>query len=141
MKVNYLPRLTSPNKALTFIALLLLVSVSSFAQIGVQSTSIRENVTFQWSDEQDIDNNGDISDVENNRPATIASITVNGAVYNTFAVPSGYQLTRLGPGGHAINEIFGNGISVIKSSATATDDINDITLWDSAALETFESKT
>ncbi|WP_344789457.1 Ig-like domain-containing protein, partial [Postechiella marina] len=140
MKVNYLLKLAIQNKALRVMALLLLTTFSSFAQIGVQSPSIRENVTFQWSNIQDINNDGIISATENNRPATIESITVNGAVYNTFAVPSGYQLTRLGPGGNFINQIIENGNGLVYNSSSATQDTSDSNTWDDTALETFRSK-
>ena len=100
-------------RALVILGLLYLPS-NLEAQVGTQSPSIRTGVTFQWSDIQDVNNNGDIDANENNRPATIQSITVNGDVYNTFAVPSGYELTRLGPGGNNINAIRENNNFIFK---------------------------
>ena len=87
-------------KIVLFTCVLFFYGFSIQAQIGVQSPSIRTGVTFQWDDEQDTNNDGDIDDTENNRAASIKSITIDGNLYNNFAVPSGYQLTRLGPGGH-----------------------------------------
>ncbi|MCA0133431.1 Ig-like domain-containing protein, partial [Winogradskyella alexanderae] len=134
--------------------LLFLIPLYGLAQVvGQQEPSIRTGVTFQWSDIQDTNGNGDINDTENNRAATIQSITVNGGVYNTFAVPSGYQLTRLGPGGHNPNAIILNSQNavppftagafsgeLIGTSATATPNINDSTPWDDRALAAFQSR-
>ncbi|MDC7998423.1 Ig-like domain-containing protein, partial [Gilvibacter sediminis] len=128
-------------KAFFVLLVLALMAIApSFAQIGTQSPSIRDGVTFQWSDEQDTDGNGDINSTENNNPATIESITIGSTVYNTFAVPSAYQLTRLGPAGHDRNNIKLNGTEPIGTSVTATFDITDSTPWDDAALATFQDQ-
>ncbi|MFC4636652.1 Ig-like domain-containing protein, partial [Dokdonia ponticola] len=120
------------------IAMMFLFSFSVEAQ--TQSPSITSGVTFQWSDVQDTNNNGDIDFNENNNPATIQSITVGSEVYNTFVVPSGYQLTRLGPSGHNPNGIILNGSQLIGTSSTATLPINDSNAWDNAALSAFQDK-
>ena len=78
----------------------------AFMQAQTQSPSIQSGVTFQWEDEQDIDMDGDIDNTENNLPATIESITVGSEIFNTFVVPSSYQLTRLGTAGHDENAIM-----------------------------------
>ncbi|RNC87163.1 MAG: tandem-95 repeat protein [Winogradskyella sp.] len=122
-------------RGLLFIGLLYL-PISINAQIGTQSPSIRTGVTFQWSDIQDTNGNGDIDATENNGPATIQSITVNGVIYETFAVPSGYELTRLGPGGNSINAIRENNSTVISGSATSTGGPGSP--WNSAALDAFQ---
>ncbi|WP_343487748.1 Calx-beta domain-containing protein [Allomuricauda sp. d1] len=86
-----------------------------------QANSVRTGVTFTWADTQT-----NISD-----PATIESITIDGNVYSTFVVPSNYELTRLGPGGHSGNDIMRNGSEVLGSS-------NDPS-WNSEALDAYQS--
>ncbi|WP_299215812.1 Ig-like domain-containing protein, partial [uncultured Dokdonia sp.] len=149
---------TKRNKV-CFSRLLTLVLLFGFgfaqAQIGQDQDAILEGVTFQWSDEQDINNNGDISNGENNRAATIRSITIgttNPVQYNTFVVPSAYQLTRLGIGNganpgnpngnaHSVNGVILNGGEVIGTSVSATLDITDTTsAWDNAALSAFQDQ-
>ncbi|WP_299685923.1 Ig-like domain-containing protein, partial [uncultured Dokdonia sp.] len=131
-------------------ALLFFSTFSAIAQ--TQAPSIQSGVTFQWSDIQDVDGNGDISGTENNRPATIQSVTVGTEVYNTFVVPSAYQLTRLGIGNaangnnpngnaHSVNGIILNSNEVIGTSVSATQDINDTTsAWDNAAITAFQDQ-
>ncbi len=114
---------------------LLCLSGSLFSQIGTQSPSIQSGVTFQWNDSQTI--NGVFN---NNNPATIKSITVNGELFPSFVVPTKYQLTRLGQGGHDKNSIWLNGSQTITTSATATQNVNDNTPWDSMALSAFQNK-
>ena len=105
-----------------------------------QSPSVQSGVTFNWEDIQDINDNGDISNGENNLPATIESIQIGATLYNTFVVPSNYQLTRLGPEGHDDNGIRQNGMDVIGTSITATLDITDNNAWDSAAIRAFQDR-
>ena len=119
-----------------FIACLGLYGVTLTAQ--TQSPSIQSGVTFQWSDTQ----NGN-----NDNAATIQSVTVNGEVYNTFVVPTSYQLTRLGRGNgagsasaHNANGVILNGSQVIGTSTTATLNVNDSTPWDDAALLAFRDQ-
>ncbi|MDY2586523.1 HYR-like domain-containing protein, partial [Winogradskyella aquimaris] len=90
-----------------------------FAQ---QSPSIQTGVTFQWADTQS--NNSD--------SATIQSITIDGTVYNTFVVPSSYEMTRLGPDGHNPNNIRLNGGVVVGNSSAAN--------WATSATQAFQSK-
>ncbi len=104
-----------------------------------QSPSIRTGVTFQWSDVQDTNGNGDVDNSENNRPATIESITVSGEQYNTFVVPSSYELTRLGPDGHTRNGIYENGNLLINSSGNNPDP-NASVLWNDLAISAFQDK-
>ncbi|TVZ51640.1 Ig-like domain-containing protein [Dokdonia sp. Hel_I_53] len=104
-----------------------------------QSPSIRSGVTFQWSDVQDTNGNNDVSNGENNRPATISSIIINGEVYNTFATPSDYELTRLGPQGHNDNGILENGnLRIGQSGGVAGSPAS--TQWNSFALRAFQDK-
>ncbi len=123
-----------------FTCMLFFYGLSVQAQIGVQSPSIRSGVTFSWSDIQDVNNNGDIDDSENNRPATISAITINGTLYNNFAVPSAYQLTRLGPAGHGPNQIVNNASYSTFNSSSATLNITDSNQWDNAAKAAFQSQ-
>ncbi|WP_431157951.1 Ig-like domain-containing protein, partial [Winogradskyella poriferorum] len=145
-----------PSNSIKHLIVMLFLAIPLFGMaqvVGQQEPSIRTGVTFQWSDVQDVNNNGDIDGTENNRAATIESITIDGAIFNTFVVPSGYQLTRLGPGGHNRNAIrlhnqnavppFTAGAftgELVNTSATATLDINDSTTWDDAALASFQSR-
>ncbi|WP_064497411.1 Ig-like domain-containing protein [Dokdonia donghaensis] len=120
--------------------------------LGQQEAAITQNVTFQWEDEQDVNLNGDIDNTENNRSATIQSVTVGSDVFNTFVAPSGYQLTRLGGSGNIITRHNRNGIvlnrttppfsgEVIGTSVSATNDPTDVvSAWDNAALAAFQDK-
>ncbi|WP_426430274.1 gliding motility-associated C-terminal domain-containing protein [Winogradskyella sp. HB-48] len=104
-----------------YILIVLLVMLPNvfFAQ---QSPSIQTGVTFQWADTQS--NNSD--------PATIQSITIDGTVYNTFVVPTSYELTRLGPNGHSQNRIRENGAFVGGNSNAAN--------WVTNATAAFQDK-
>jgi len=132
---------TLPQPRNTFAKIVLYTCVLFFfgfsvqAQIGVQSPSIGNGVTFQWEDSQTINGN-----FNNDNPATIKSITINGTLFNTFAVPTGYQLTRLGPAGHGPNQIVNNGSYSSFNSSSATQNINDSNAWDNAAKAAFQSK-
>ncbi|MEL6989334.1 MAG: hypothetical protein AAGK97_16095, partial [Bacteroidota bacterium] len=127
---------------LRFSILLFTLFVGVYSVLGqTQSPSIQSGVTFQWEDIQDTNGNGNIDTAENNNPATIQSITVNGTEYNTFVVPSAYDLSRLGPSGHTPNGINLNGVSIIGTSVTSTSPNNtDSNAWDDAALTAFQSK-
>ena len=57
--------------------------------LAQQPPSIQTGVTFQWENTQ----------ANNSSPATIQSVTINGEIYNTFVVPTSYEMTRLGPDG------------------------------------------
>lgn len=100
---------------------LLFLGLNNFGFSQTNSPSIQSGVTFQWSDTQP--NKTD--------PATIESITVNGTLYYNFGVPSGYELTQLGSGGHDKNNIRLNGNLVESTSASAT--------WDASALDAYQS--
>ncbi|BAO77153.1 gliding motility-associated C-terminal domain-containing protein [Winogradskyella sp. PG-2] len=90
--------------------------------LAQQSPSIQTGVTFQWSDTQS----------NNNDPATIQSVTIGGVVYNTFVVPTSYEMTRLGPTGDTANNIEENGITINNSSDNAN--------WNSMALLAMQDK-
>ena len=102
-----------------FLALVIILPGLLLAQ---QSPSIQTGVTFQWSDTQ----------TNTNDPATIASVTIDGSVYNTFVVPTGYEMTRLGPDGHSPNRILENGTTLANSSNVAN--------WNTIALSAFQDK-
>ncbi|WP_339752109.1 LamG-like jellyroll fold domain-containing protein [uncultured Winogradskyella sp.] len=106
------------SKKLLFV-LALILSLTIKAQTN--ASSIQTGVTFQWSTSQ----------TNQNQPANIKSVTVNNNVYFNFGVPTGYELTQLGPTGHGINRIRLNGGSTETTSAVAT--------WNSSALDAFQS--
>ncbi|QNJ98269.1 Ig-like domain-containing protein [Constantimarinum furrinae] len=110
-------------RRLFFIAsslLYLLFTTVGFAQ--TQATSVTTGVTFQWTDTQ----------LNPNFPATIKSITIDGLVYESFAAPTSYEMTRVGPNGHAANRIIQNGVNVISNSSNVT--------WNTAAIAAFRDK-
>lgn len=104
-----------------FVALLFILPNLLSAQ---QSPSIQTGVTFQWLDEQ---TNGNL-----NLPATIQSLTIDGVVYNTFVVPTSYEMTRLGPDGNGPNRIRENGAFVGGNSGQAN--------WNTNAINAFQDK-
>ena len=90
--------------------------------LAQQAPSIQSGVTFQWEDTQ-----SSLSD-----PATIQSVTINGTEYNTFVVPTSYELTTLGPDGHFRNGIMLNGSDLgVNSSFTS---------WNTDAISAFQDK-
>ncbi|MCA0154522.1 LamG domain-containing protein, partial [Winogradskyella vincentii] len=101
---------------------ILFVLINSITYSQTNANSIQSGVTFQWSDNQ----------TTYTQPATIESITVNGNVYFSFGAPTGYELTQLGPNGHATNNISKNGSYVETTSASAS--------WNTTALDAFQSK-
>jgi len=102
------------------IPLALLFSVKSVSQ--TQKTSVRTGVTFQWADTQ----------TNNDDPATIESITIDGLIYQSFAVPSSYTMTRVGSLGHNKNKIIKNGNNVNTDSSDPD--------WNDDALAAFQDK-
>ena len=100
--------------------ILMLTGLSAFGQ--TQKPSVTTGVTFQWSDTQ----------ANNNDPATINSITINGAIYGSFAVPSSYAMTRVGPVGHHKNYILENGVTINNNSSNPD--------WDVDALAAYQDK-
>lgn len=89
-------------KTYIFAIFLLVVSTKSLSQ----ASSIRTGVTFNWADTQ----------TSLDDPATLQSITISGTDYTTFVVPSSYEMTRLGPGGHNQNNIWTNGTRTTNGS-------------------------
>ncbi|BFP39785.1 hypothetical protein FGF1_06300 [Flavobacteriaceae bacterium GF1] len=104
-------------KGILSICLVVLIS----KDINAQANSVRTGVTFTWADTQ-----SNLSD-----PATIESIAIDGSVYSTFVVPSNYELTRLGPGGHGDNHINQDGSQIAGSSNSPT--------WNAQALAAYQS--
>ena len=94
-----------------------------FTLISNAQTSVRTGVTFDWVE---------TNQPNNNSPATINSITVDGMEFRAFTVPSTYELSQLGPTGHADNDILDNGNEVNGSS----DDVD----WDEDALAAYQDK-
>lgn len=87
-----------------------------------QAPSVTSGVTFQWEDTQSVPKDS----------ATLSSITIDSEVFQSFAVPSSYSMTRLGPSGHGPNSILKNGTTENNSSANAD--------WDVDALAAFQDK-
>jgi len=109
------------------------LSITSYAQSNAQS--IRTGASFEWSDTQS----------NTNQPATIESISVDGKTYNLFVVPTGYQLTQLGPDGHTRNHIKKNGANLHTSAGSGptpspfTGSYGSAS-WDVLALAAFQDK-
>ncbi|RNC91648.1 MAG: hypothetical protein ED555_00540 [Allomuricauda sp.] len=106
------------SKKFAFLAILVLFFSN---RMHSQASSIQSGVTFHWADTQ-----SNLSD-----PATIDYIDINGNIYNSFVVPTSYELTRLGPGGHNDNNIWLNGSRIVNSSAIPT--------WNDEAIAAFQS--
>ncbi|WP_430468327.1 gliding motility-associated C-terminal domain-containing protein [Winogradskyella ouciana] len=94
-----------------------------YVLLGQQSPSIQTGVTFQWSDNQGLNLN---------QPATIQSVSIDGTVYNTFVVPTSYEMTQLGEDGHSSNRIRRNGAFVGGNSGQAN--------WVQNATAAFQDK-
>ena len=129
------------NKLRFSIGLLLFMILAGASVYGqTQSQSIRTDVTFNWEDAQDANNDGNVDDNENNLPATIETLEISGTLYNSFIIPSSYQLTRLGAEGHGPNRFTENGVNVIIGSNSATLDLTDSNPWDDAAIDAFRDR-
>lgn len=102
------------------LSLLLVWVCSTFGYAQTNAPSIQTGVTFQWSDVQTFANHS----------ATIQSVTVNGIVYLNFGLPTGYELTQLGPNGHSANRILNNGANTETTSNSGT--------WNASALTAFQ---
>src|SRR5680860_34641 len=89
--------------------------------VSAQANSIRTDVTFNWADAQ----------TTLNDPANLQSITISGVDYTTFVVPSAYEMTRLGPGGHSQNNIWMNGTRIVSGS--------DSPNWATGAMGAYQS--
>lgn len=108
------------NCILFSIALLTALISTCFGQ--TQKPSVQSGVTFQWEDTQ----------TNNDDPATLSSITIDGEIFQSFAAPSSYSLSRLGPTGHNRNSIIENG-NFVNTNSSNTD-------WDADALASFQDK-
>ncbi|MDG5490469.1 LamG-like jellyroll fold domain-containing protein [Psychroserpens sp. SPM9] len=106
---------------------LIFLSLGYSGRSQTNSPSIQSGVTFQWSDNQ----------THKNHSATIESITVNGTLYYNFGVPSAYELTQLGPGGHNKNKIRLNGTVVESTSSSATWGVSALTAYQSLNLNNY----
>jgi gliding motility-associated-like protein len=108
----------STSRAILLALFVLLSNVIS----AQQSPSIQTGVSFQWANTQ----------TNLNDPATIQSVTIDGTIYNTFVVPTSYELTRLGPDGHNPNRILLNGGNVGGNSSGLN--------WNTDAINAFQDK-
>ncbi|MDT0540981.1 Calx-beta domain-containing protein, partial [Croceitalea sp. P059] len=110
---------TSTLKNLFLFTIFLSVLLSGTNSYG-QANSIRTGATFNWADTQ----------TNTSDPATLESIDINGTSYTSFAVPSTYEMTILGPSGHGSNHIMENGIQIVGSS--------NVPNWDADALSAYQ---
>lgn len=109
-------------KRTSLLAAFIMVFVCAKGISQTQKPSVQTGVTFQWSDTQ----------AGNNDPATIFSITIDGAIYGSFGAPSSYALKRVGPVGHHKNDILENGATINNNSSNAN--------WDTDALAAFQDQ-
>ncbi|QWX84309.1 gliding motility-associated C-terminal domain-containing protein [Cellulophaga sp. HaHaR_3_176] len=117
---NFTPNRHYKKKPTGLIRLLILFLFLGFSTT-IFSQGINTGVTFNWADNQS--NNDD--------PATIATITINGFDYTTFVVPSSYELTSVGPSGHSENVINKNGSEIVSGS--------DSSNWSDEAILAYQS--
>ncbi len=104
---------------LTFILVLLFqATINVNAQ---QAMSVRTGATFQWAGPQPTPAS----------PTVLTSITINGLNYSELVVPDGYEMTQLGPNGHAPNAIRTNGSVTVSNSGSPT--------WNANALAAFQN--
>ena len=108
--------------AIHYALTLILIVFSSECISQTQATSVTSGVTFQWSDTQ----------ITPNDPATIQSITIDDQIYESFAAPTSYELTRVGPSGHNTNNIIRNGVNVNTNSGNAD--------WAADGLASYQDK-
>ena len=120
--IQYLQRSNSTKKATTFLSLLFLLLFTNLVSGQSDAPHISSGVTFQW----------DSSQPTKTSSASIKSITINGAVYNSFKAPSIYELTQVGPNGNNSNAILFNGTTISNSSSN--------TNWNSSALNAFQDR-
>jgi uncharacterized repeat protein (TIGR01451 family)/gliding motility-associated-like protein len=106
---------------LCFLISILICGLGVESNAQIQPPSIISGVTFEWDGPQPTTTS----------PANLVSITVDGKVFNRFAAPSRYELSRLGPNGHNQNRIVENGVIIESASNTPT--------WNSNALAAFSS--
>ncbi len=92
-----------------------------FTGFDSSAQGISSGVTFNWADTQ----------TNFDDPATLESIIIDGSVYNSFVVPSTYELTKLGPAGHSENNIRRNGAEIVSGSDSGN--------WSSEALKAYQS--
>ncbi|KAB1071427.1 hypothetical protein F6U93_00485, partial [Tamlana haliotis] len=86
------------------------------------ANSIKTGVTFSWADPQSAPKD----------PAVLDYITINGTQYNTFVVPTSYELSRLGEEGDTANKIYNGDIEIEGTSASSS--------WNLNALNAFKDQ-
>ncbi|MGB3152846.1 MAG: Calx-beta domain-containing protein, partial [Maribacter sp.] len=109
------------NKKLTMFSSLFFVLALIGISSEINAQGISSGVTFNW-----VDNQANLSDA-----ATLDFIEIDGAIYNTFVVPSAYEMTRVGPGGHGGNHIWRNGTQLVGSSNASN--------WNTEATNAYQS--
>ena len=114
-------KLLKGKQALLSTSIFILLVVLGNIKLNAQGNSIRSGVTFNWADTQSNEDD----------PATISTIIIDGFEYTTFVVPSTYELTNLGPGGHDENNIWRNGSRIVDASSEPN--------WVSEAILAYQS--
>ena len=114
-------KIYTTSSASSILLVLVILFFGSTQTVHAQANSIRTAVTFNWANTQSTLND----------PANLQSITIYGVDYPTFVVPTTYEMTRLGPGGHSQNNIWMDGTQIISGS----DDPN----WLTGALDAYQS--
>ncbi|MEP5302768.1 MAG: Calx-beta domain-containing protein [Flavobacteriaceae bacterium] len=105
---------------ISFLLFALFIALNTLT-VSAQVTGISSGASFNWETSQ--------SNV--NDSAVLESIAINGRIYNTFVVPSSYNLVRVGPSGDSGNSIFLNGSQIVNGS--------DSSNWNDKALNAFQS--
>ena len=114
-------KLLKGKQALLSTSIFMLLVVVCNIKLNAQGNSIKSGVTFNWYDTQSNEDD----------PATISTITINGFDYTTFAVPSTYELSSVGPAGHDENNIWLNGSRIIGDSSDPN--------WAPEAIQAYQS--
>ena len=101
-----------------YLFIFLLLTLNLFSQSN--APSIQSGVSFQWVGSQ--------ADEEDE--IILQSITINEKIYDRFEIPTGYELTQVGPSGHNQNKIREDGDVIFQNSSNAG--------WNAAALSAFQ---
>ncbi|WP_147678822.1 Ig-like domain-containing protein [Algibacter pacificus] len=124
--------------SLEVLLVLFILSFNLGARAQSNATSIKTGASFKWVE---------TTQPTDESPATIESISIDGKVYSSFVVPSGYELTELGPDGHDLNHIRENGNPLHTSAGSGptpvgwqTGDPYGSSAWNVLALSAFQDK-
>ena len=113
---------TTTNKLLFAAPMLLLLLTFLFTIQNVSAqNSVKTGVTFNWQ-----------STGGGTNPAVLESLEYQGRTYDKFAVPSSYELVRLGPDAHSLNNLRRNGTVVLNNSSNPA--------WNATAADIFQDQ-